>query len=248
MAQARGIPAADPEGDAGLYYGPTANGTPHGEGLLFYSDADAGVFAGHFQAGEMRDGILVNNSAFGKGIAWVMSGGGWVSTSRATDTQVRVAAEAITRAINKNCVTVGAAASVSGIHPADNVCFRGGGFDDRYRDFFAVGREFRQPAFLATSFAVETAQKFIRMRGDTNCVMWIIRIDPERKCRHVNLVKRVVPGLADEQEYLFAPYSAFLVLSASWKAGTADDPHIIELLAAVDNQEASEELPLAPWS
>ena len=75
-----------------------------------------------------------------------------------------------------------------------------------------------------------------------------MRIDPVRKCVHVNLVTKRVPGLPDEQEYLFAPYSAFTVLSARWNAGTAAAPHEIELLAAVDNREAPEDLPLAPWS
>ena len=66
--------------------------------------------------------------------------------------------------------------------------------------------------------------------------------------RHVNLVTKTVPDLPDEKEYLFAPYSAFTVLSAEWRAGTAAAPHVIELLAAVDNKEAPEDLPLAPWS
>ena len=65
---------------------------------------------------------------------------------------------------------------------------------------------------------------------------------------HVNLVRRRVPGLPDEQEYLFAPYSVFTVLSATWNAGTTAEPHVIELRAAVDNKEEPEDLPLAPWS
>ena len=75
-----------------------------------------------------------------------------------------------------------------------------------------------------------------------------VRIDSVRKCVHVNLVTKRVPGLPDEQEYLFAPYSAFTVLSVSWNAGTDASPHVVELLAAVDNKEAPEDLPLAPWS
>ena len=77
---------------------------------------------------------------------------------------------------------------------------------------------------------------------------WLVRIDPVRKCVHVNLVTKRVPGLPDEQEYLFAPYSAFTVLSARWNAGTVAAPHEIELLAAVDNKAEPEDLPLAPWS
>ena len=43
-------------------------------------------------------------------------------------------------------------------------------------------------------------------------------------------------------------YSAFVVLSVSWTAGTTADPHVIELMAVADNKEASETLALAPWS
>ena len=132
------------------------------------------------------------------------------------------------------------------MHPPDNVCFRGGGFDDRYRSFYVSGRQFRQPAYLATSFSRAVAAGFLGRSDSASKVLWLVRIDPLRKCVHVNLVKRSnVPG---EEEYLFAPYSAFTVVKASWNAGTTADPHVIELLAAVDNKEAPEDLPLAPWS
>eukprot|EP01045_Picozoa_sp_COSAG04_P015780 COSAG04_NODE_1273_length_7466_cov_76.544319_4_plen_458_part_00 len=150
----------------------------------------------------------------------------------------------ISRGINKLCVTAGGAAVA--VHPPGNVCLRGGGFDDRYRSFFFKGRKFRQPAYLATSFSEAVARRFIEMRGGSDCVLWRVRIDPARKCVHVNLVNKTnVPG---EEEYLFAPYSAFTVLSAQWNAGTVAAPHEIELLAAVDNKEEPEDLPLAPWS
>ena len=55
-------------------------------------------------------------------------------------------------------------------------------------------------------------------------------------------------AFAGEEEYLFTPYSAFTVVKAHWHRGTDTDPHIVELLAAVDNKEAREDLPLAPWS
>ena len=47
-------------------------------------------------------------------------------------------------------------------------------------------------------------------------------------------------GQPREAEYLFAPYSAFTVVSAAWNMGTSLDPHVIELEAAVDNKEAWE--------
>ena len=75
-----------------------------------------------------------------------------------------------------------------------------------------------------------------------------MRIDAERKCVHVNLVRRRVAGLGSEQEYLFAPYSVFTVKQATWRSGSKEDPHVIELLAAPDNKLEPEGLPLAPWS
>jgi hypothetical protein len=156
-------------------------------------------------------------------------------------------AASLTRAINEFCVTP-EGEEPRPPFPPDFVCVRGGGFDNRYRDFFAPGREFRQPAFLATSFLEGTADAFMRRSSMPVKAKWLIRIDSVRKCRHVNLVTRRVPGLPDEQEYLFAPYSAFTVRSARWAAGTNDDPHVIELDAAPDNVGPSEDLPLAPWS
>jgi hypothetical protein len=157
------------------------------------------------------------------------------------------AAAALTRAINQLCVTPDGEEPRPPF-PPEFRCIRGGGFDDSYRDFFAPGREFRQPAFLATSFLESKADEFIRRSAMPVKAKWFIRIDPERKCRHVNLVTMRVPGLPDEQEYLFAPYSVFTVLSARWGAGTDADPHVIELEAAPDNIGPSEDLPLAPWS
>lgn len=150
------------------------------------------------------------------------------------------------RAINQLCVT--ANGQTIAIHPEDNVCYRGGGFDDRYRDFFVAGWEFRQPAFLATSFLLATTAPFIARSKAPSRVLWCIHIDPNLKCRHVNLVTKRVPGLPDEREYLFAPYSVFTVRSVQWRAGTREEPHRIDLDAAVDNVGPSEELPLAPWS
>ena len=132
--------------------------------------------------------------------------------------------------------------------PPDDLCVRGGGWDEKYRQFFVSGRRFRQPAFLATSFSAAVADGFGCRSSSASKVKWMVHIDPERKCNHVNLVTKRVPGLPDEKEYLFAPYSAFTVLSAEWRAGTDVEPHVIHLLAAVDNKEEPEDLPLAPWA
>ena len=165
---------------------------------------------------------------------------------RSDDDELADSTAGLTRAINQLCVTTGASALQAAAHPPDSFCFRGGGFDDRYHSFYVSGRQFRQPAYLATSFSRAVAAGFLARTGSASKVLWLVRIDPLRKCVHVNLVKRSnVPG---EEEYLFAPYSAFTVLSVAWNAGTTADPHVIELLAAVDNKAEPEGLPLAPWS
>ena len=154
-------------------------------------------------------------------------------------------AAALARAINQLCVSVPPRPPF----PLGDVCFRGGGFDDQHRSFFVARRQFRQPAFLATSFSEAVAEAFIaRTPAQFPKVKWLIRIDPVEKCNHVNLMTKRVPPLPDEREYLFAPYSAFTVLSVAWSAGTDAAPHVIELLAAADNRKAAEDLPLAPWS
>ena len=83
-------------------------------------------------------------------------------------------------------------------------------------------------------------------------MLWKVHVDPEgeqnrdRLCKHVNYVAKThVPG---EREYLFTAYSVFTIRQVTW-ADPLDrqTPHLIELDAALDNQEHSLDLPLAPW-
>ena len=169
----------------------------------------------------------------------------------------------LSRGINAMCVEGRSAAALP--FPAEGTTYRGGGFDDSCRDFFAVGKCFRQPCFLATSFSEGTAEYFRQMAQAKGfqTVTWVVRVDPAgeqdvaRRCKHVNFVEHsLVPG---EREYLFTAYSIFTVRAVTWGAGGA--PHRIELDAASDNTAAaegghgrwatpagSEELPLAPWA
>jgi hypothetical protein len=67
----------------------------------------------------------------------------------------------LSRGINEQCVSRRAAGGGGGgaagaTHPADDKCYRGGGFLDEHRGFFTPGKKFRQPAYLATSFSVRT--------------------------------------------------------------------------------------------
>ena len=105
----------------------------------------------------------------------------------------------LARGINKLCVAVPPRPPF----PPDDLCFRGGGFEDGYRSFFVKGREFRQPAYFATSFSSAVANGFIARSAMASKVRWLVRIDAVRKCAHVNLVRK--SNVAGEEEYLFAP-------------------------------------------
>ena len=63
----------------------------------------------------------------------------------------------------------------------------------RYKGFFRVGKIYRQPAFLATSFEQEKADYFMRRSDMQHKIRWLIQIDPVRMCVHVNLIKKRVP-------------------------------------------------------
>jgi hypothetical protein len=118
---------------------------------------------------------------------------------RADKAELADAMAGLARGINKLCVSVPPRPPF----PPDNLCFRGGGFDEQYRSFFVKGREFRQPAYFATSFSRAVADAFIARAVAASKVRWLVRIDDVRKCAHVNLVRKTnVPG---EEEYLFAP-------------------------------------------
>lgn len=69
------------------------------------------------------------------------------------------------------------------------------------------------------------------------------------RCKHVNLVEKT--NVQGEEEFLFAPYSVFTVLSVTMPASgkpTATYPVVIELQAAIDNRDEPTDLPLSPWS
>ena len=90
--------------------------------------------------------------------------------------------------------------------------------------------------------------------GQRPGVVWTVRADPRGetefryKCKQANLVTKRAPGVPEEQEYLFAPFSAFEVVEVHWSS-TPDDrtPHRIVINALVDNRDAPEDAPLAPW-
>ncbi len=153
----------------------------------------------------------------------------------------------ITRAINQVCLFK------TDAFPEEGVCWRGGGIMASTRDFFVRNRHYRVPGFLATSFSIQIAKKFMMgaaKRGEEP-ILWTVRLDErgetERKyrCLHVNLLNAHEYG---EQEFLFVPYSTFTVQFVQWSPRpTIEMPHRITIVAALDNKAEPEDLPVAPW-
>ena len=136
-----------------------------------------------------------------------------------------------------------------------DVCWRGGGFMDnaKTRAFFSKGQAYRVPQFLATSFKVTVAEEFLgraRMGGAVSArVLWKVKLDPAKRCQHVNLLTPEKTHVQGENEFLFAAFSAFTVEKAIWSDSPQKkhSPHEITIRAAPDNLEEPDDLPLAPW-
>jgi hypothetical protein len=133
--------------------------------------------------------------------------------------------------------------------PPSGECWRGGGFDDRHRRFFVVGKRYRVPSFLATSTHQHVCGEFMdraQAKGFP-VVEWRITFAAEG-CKHVNLLR--VTHVAGEEEHLFQAYSVFTVEAVQWSAvtpATTQQPHRITIRAACDNKAMPETLALAPW-
>ena len=100
------------------------------------------------------------------------------------------------RAVNRLRVVRGAADPRALPFPDGGRLWRGGGLPDAHRGFYAVGREFRVPAFLAASSDRRVADRFLCAAAEAGQppVRWHIRLDPRgglsmaRRCAHVNYV------------------------------------------------------------
>ena len=92
------------------------------------------------------------------------------------------------------------------------------------RDFFIAGKRYRAPMFVATSFDELVAESFMRRLDPASeeqspphqePILWTFHFDeslPEnRRCVHVNFIDKNDGTVGNEDEFLFAPYSAFTV-------------------------------------
>ena len=136
--------------------------------------------------------------------------------------------------------------------------WRGGGFRDRFQEFYKPGRRYRVPGVLATALKKQVALDFI-VKSDTKHprILWCIRVDGrgvqhiEHRIMHASFVhKSLYPR---EAEFLYAAYSAFQVESVIWatpdRTGkyTIGQYHQVLIRAAKDNKQWPEDLLLAPW-
>ena len=138
-------------------------------------------------------------------------------------------------------------------YPSDGETWRGGGFREEHRKFFLSikGKKYRVPGFLATSNQQSVAAAFVhKYNTDHPAAMWRVKFDkrgkkkPQYRVQHMSLVSNTM--IAGEHEYLFAPYSVFTLVSVKW-SDKLRKPHQFTILAAPDNREEDENLPLAPW-
>jgi hypothetical protein len=125
--------------------------------------------------------------------------------------------------------------------------FRGTGFASEHRGFFFAGQRYRVPMYLATTLNMQVAQHFMRNdnSGDEHAI-WTVLMAADINMYNAALVTRT--HFAGEEEYLFAPFSVFLVDSVTWRAGTKKQPHEIVLKASSDNMDEPLDLPCAPWA
>lgn len=103
--------------------------------------------------------------------------------------------------------------------------------------------------YLSTSTDMNVSkEKYCRRALDLELppVLWIIHLDPNLHCAHVNFIEQTnIPG---EQEFLFVPYSVFKVISVEWKDNpTWSKPHVVHLEAAIDNNNHPNDLDSCPW-
>ena len=100
--------------------------------------------------------------------------------------------------------------------------------------------------FLASSVQEMVAEGFVQRRNPAwEGIIWHIYAPLMSGTASVNHIART--NCEGEDEFLFAPYSAFTVLQVDWAAGTTMSPHEVHIMACVDNKEEDEGLPNAPW-
>jgi len=171
-------------------------------------------------------------------------------------------AAVLARAINTNLVSCRKPGTEYPF-PPNGQCFRGGGLPDRVRDWFRVGRVYRVPNFLATSWDPTKCGTFMERACDVGVppVLWTIQLDKrgdpkgenlqQYQVKNVNYVNKEAKSVegAQEGEFLFAAYSVFQVTKVEMSDHpTPLNPHKIWLDTFDSRNYPKKDLELALWS
>ena len=151
--------------------------------------------------------------------------------------------------------------------PPSHVTYRGTAMPQCHRDFFTVGKKYRAPMFVATSFSDQLPVNVFLSRLPPSTAdqtppfqeptLWRFHLDgslPEvQRCMHANFIDRTDTTIVgSEDEFLYSPYSAYTVRAVRWHPSPAvnmfvSNMHEIDIDVAPDNKREPIDLPLAPW-
>jgi len=168
--------------------------------------------------------------------------------------EIMDAAAIICRAINMQCVCRNIGKHLK--WPVTNKTYRGTTMPREYLLSFyeaAVGQKFRAAQYVATSADDEVAEKFRAhsWASGREPVMFILHLDPAKRCKNVNFIDKTDGSVSEESEYLFAPYSAFKVRSVKvlphMPSSMLCQYHTVELDVMPDNAKEDPNLQLAMW-
>ena len=147
--------------------------------------------------------------------------------------------------------------------PEENITYRGTALPKVHQKWFAQGKKFRTPMFVATSGDRSVAERFMGRLSPASAMqspafqeptLWIFHLHPKKRCANVNFIDTTDGTCYGEDEFLFSPYSTFTVKSVEFVAnpfGIHDyekSYHKIHLEVSPDNSEEKLDLPSAPWS
>jgi len=122
--------------------------------------------------------------------------------------------------------------------PSSGCCWRGAGFDNRYKEFFVQGKRFRVPGVFSASKRESMARRYMnRVHPEHARVLFKIFFDEPQHLGNVQHFKNSFSGKKSVHEYLFAPYSCFIVPAPPQWSSDPSEPHCITL--TMDNRAHS---------
>jgi len=136
------------------------------------------------------------------------------------------------------------------IWPPNNVSYRGSNIPRNELAFFQLGKSYRVPFFLATSFEEAKAMEFWRKIpiDDQVPVIFKFVLDAVKKCNHAMYIEQMTM-VREEHELLYVPYSAFKVTNVNIPQGdiTCQNAAVIEIEVFPNNLTQPNDLPLSYW-